>query len=801
MNTVKTLERTKKKKTCHHCGMSCSEDPILLNGKQFCCNGCLSVYELFEEAGLSDFYLKKRLKATTSIDKYVYLKNDEIVQKLLDFSSETHNKIRIKLPDIHCSSCIHVLEHLHKINQGVIKVTVNFLRKEASIDYNPKESTLIELATLLDAIGYPPQFETSGKETKKNQTKSYLLSIKIGIAAFCFGNIMLLSFPGYLGIDENTGQELTQLFLYLNVFLSLPIVFYAGNDYFSAAWKGLKKGIINIDVPIAIGIATLFLRSLYEVIFQTGIGYFDSMAGLVLFLLIGRWFQNKTYENLSFERDYRSYFPLAVLKKENDQWISTPIQKLKRGDEIIIRNEEVIPADAVLLSKKAMINYSFVTGEEDPVEVKTDQHIYAGGKLQGAKIHLSVIEKSSQSYLTSLWNNQVFKKHHTGKISLLTNQVSHYFTPIVLTIAALSAVYWMVFDPSKTWEVFTAVLIVACPCALALSAPFSNGNAIRVLGRNKFYLKKAALAEQIPKIDTIIFDKTGTITEPGQSEIIYTGLPLTSTEKNYIKQLVANSTHPKSKQIYNALPKGSPCAISVFNEFPGKGIMGYCDGEEIKVGSAEWLEIPAEDDLKNSRVYVSIGGLIRGAFKSHNAYRSGLKPLTAELSRNYELKILSGDNSSEKQHLLEIFPSSTQMYFNQTPHDKLTYIESLQEKGHRVMMVGDGLNDAGALKQSDIGIAVTDDTSSFSPACEGILEGSQLSKLDVFIAYCKRSNGIIIASFVISFFYNIIGLSFAVSGFLTPIFAAILMPLSSISVVAFTTASSNFLSKKLKLNL
>lgn len=789
----------KQQTTCFHCGDECYRGQITADEKDFCCTGCLTVYEILSENELCDYYALEQNPGVTQKNKtalFDFLDNAEIVRSLLEFSDGKHERITLSIPNIHCSSCIWLLEHLDRLSPGVLDSKVNFSQRRLTVHYNCQKISLRQLAEILDRVGYTPVFNLEKKEesTSVYQQFDKQLLIKMGIAGFCFGNVMLLSFPDYLGITSLEYNYQT-FFRWLNAVLALPVVFYSGWDYFVSALKSIRQKYANIDVPIALGLVVLFLRSVYEVASQTGSGYFDSLVGLVFFLLIGKWFQNRTYQALSFDRDYKSYFPLAVLKLVGKEYKPIIVNDLTKGDEILIRNAELIPADSILIDDEAFVDYSFVTGEAEPVQKSKGQYIYAGGRIAGKQARFIIQKHVSQSYLTSLWNEESYEKKE--KSLKLIDRVSQYFTIAIVAIAIVSAIFWQFTDPSKTWLVFTSVLIIACPCALALSTPFTHGSILRVLGKHHLFLKNADVIEDLQKVDTIIFDKTGTITDSKAKHIEFEGEELTEAEACLVVAAVSSSTHPLSryvKEFLNAEP--DVYQIESFEEIAGRGIKAVVSGVEIQLGSAKFVSAEAANEVKTSSVYLTIGKRLRGVFKVNNTYRKGLAEVIEELTSSHQLQLLSGDNDQEREALIELFPKGTEMHFEQKPDDKLKKVQALQKEGHKVMMFGDGLNDAGALKQSNVGIAITEDISSFSPACDAIMDANAFKKLGKLLALNTSGRKVVKASMALSLLYNVGGITFAVMGILTPLFAAVLMPLSSISVVAFTTSMVRLQAKR-----
>lgn len=769
----------------------------MFDEKTFCCNGCKSVYEILNINNLANFYeLNKRAgirPSDESSTQYDYLDTPEIFEKVTDFSEGSTSLVTFKIPVIHCSSCIWLLESLHTLNEDIKYSQVNFTRKTLQVSFNHNNLKLSELAKFLNNLGYKPVINLETADKNVDHLDKSLL-IKLAIAGFAFGNGMFLAFPEYIGGQDFWMEHYKGLFRSLTFLLAIPVVFYSASDYYKSAWYGLKNKIVNIDVPIVLGIFVLFGRSAYEVITDYGPGYFDTLCGLLFFMLLGKIFQKRTYSALSYDRDYKSFYPIAVTKVDfNGKQQNILLSEIKVGDRILVRNQELIPVDAILINGEGNIDNSFITGESESISKQPGDKIFAGGKQIGSSLELEVIKNVDQSYLTQLWNKEAFKKYETG-LDTLTNNISKYFTFIILGITLVSGIYWSFIDMEKMFQVVSAILIIACPCALALSAPFTFGHIMRILGRNKFYVKDTLTIEKIAKIDTLVFDKTGTITHRKKTNIKYDGLEISEFDLLNIKTLLKNSNHPLSKSLYEFIEVNDDYfTVEHFQEISGKGYEAHIRGNIYKIGSAKYNN--QESKNLETAVYISKNDEFIGKFIFKNEYREHLKNLFKTLT-NYKIYILSGDNSSEENQLKDIIPNCQAMAFNQSPEDKLNYIKALQDNNSKVAMLGDGLNDAGALKQSNVGIAISDDTNSFTPSSDVIMNGDKVVDLDKYLNVAKGSITIVKMTFIISFLYNIVGLSYAVTGHMDPLFAAIIMPISSITVVTFTTISTWILGRK-----
>lgn len=741
-----------------------------------------------------------KVKGKFLSEKFAYLDDETVIKKLVQYNSDNQTNVVFNLPQMHCSSCIFLLENLHRIEPAIIKSQTNFQRKEVLVIYNPQLFSLRKVVELLAFIGYEPPISLRDTNKKKATQFNKKRMYKIGIAGFCFANIMMLSFPEYFSTGNIEQAGLKQTFTWLNFALSLPVLFFAAGDFFVSACKGLRQKTLNIDTPIALAIVVTFARSYFEIITGTGAGYLDSGSGIVFFMLIGRWFQDKTYDSFSFDRDYQSYFPLGVTVISNGEEKNIPVTQLKKGNRIIIRNEEMIPADALLLKGNAHVDYSFVSGENVPIQKHTGELIYAGGKQAGSAIELEIVNEASQSYITQLWNNDVFSNKKNAAKSYIHPWAS-YFTLVLFSIAFVTLGYWWMYDVSKILPAVSSVLIVACPCSLLLSATFTYGNMLRIFGRNKLYLKNASVIEAMAKVNSIVLDKTGTITQSHSTKVLYEGTPLLPKELSVIKKIVNQSSHPLSKiiaaELYDVAESTAP--LKDFREIAGKGLEARLDNIPVRIGSAAFANQYTSGIVTHdtgTHIHVSINNVDMGRYKVSNQYRNGVAHLAKKLTnQQYKLHILSGDNDSERTNLIKLFGSNASMEFYQTPQQKLEYIKHLQSANQNVLMLGDGLNDAGALMQSEVGIAVSDNTAQFSPASDAILHGEKVHLLHQFLAYAKSGKHIVTASFTLSILYNIVGLSFAVQASLSPIVAAILMPASSISIVLLVTLLSSLSAK------
>jgi Cu+-exporting ATPase len=768
---------------CVHCGELCGSGRVTTEAGPFCCTGCASVYTLLQSRGLEAFYtcelpagVSQREFGRRDPSRFDILDDPAVRARFVRQDDGRTAQVTFPVPSLHCASCVWLLERLGRVDDRIGRTEVDLLRRTVTVAFESSRIRLSEVAAALAGVGYEPLL--TGEAPRPATTARRRLYTQIGVAGFAFGNIMLFSIPRYAnGAPLEGGFQ--RLFDALNIALALPVLVYSASDFFRGGWQALRHRTISLDVPIVIGLLALVSRSLIDIGTGRGEGYLDSFAGLVFFLLIGRLFQQQAFDWIGFDRTFRSFFPLSVLV-ERGAGRATPlaIDRLRPGDRIVLRPEEVVPVDARLVDARAHVDYAFLTGEREPVAVTEGGLVRAGGRLTRTSARFDVVREVSGSELAGLWARPDAARPKAHWLTDVSARFGTWFVVLALALAAVGfAVWWP--DTTRGLEVATAVLIIACPCALTLAAPITLGTAMTMLGRRGWYLKDPAALLDLSRVDSVVFDKTGTLTASGQTRVAVSGL--TPAELDLARALAAGSVHPISRAL--AGPGTPDMKVDGRVETVGRGLRGRVDGHDVAIGSAAFIrdDCGASGDVPGGGTVVAIDGVARGTVAATAPVRPGIESAVDTLASTCKVALLSGDRDAGDERWTRLF--GARALFGQTAAGKREHVARLRTGGEHVLMVGDGLNDAGAFEAADIGLAVSDDTACLVPACDVVVAGGQLAALPAVLAYARRARRTIVICFVISVIYNAAGLSVALAGLLSPLVAAILMPVSSLTVV------------------
>jgi Cu+-exporting ATPase len=711
---------------------------------------------------------------------YAALDDAVLYAHLYRHQSDRMTVVQLHLPTMHCASCVKAVETWPSVEPGLIDVRVEFSQKKARLRFNPQETTLSHLAERLDFMGYAPDLSMASAQAEEGPRRDRRATLELGVAGFVFGNTMLFAFPEYMGLDADSG--LAAMMRYITAALSVPLVGFSAQTYFKSAWAALKSRTTNMDVPISLGIVALTGQSWFEMLSGHGAGYFDSLAGLVFFLLVGRWFQTSAYTHLNFDRDYQSFFPFSALRISGGTEVYVALSEVQVGDVLRIRHGELIPVDSVVVAGESEVDLSFITGEAQPQRVDVGSDVAAGAKNVGGALDVRVLKRLDQSYLTSLWSSE--HGIDRPKVARWIDRLGQMFTGRILMLALAAGLFWAWYDASQVVWIVTSVLIVACPCALALAIPFSLGHTIRLMGRYGAFVKATDTLERLAKVDFWVLDKTGTLTEPAQ-QTWTESTPIPSALQPALAAMVRQSAHPVSRSLtahWSAVTAAEGLRVT---EHLGQGLESEWDGGVLRLGSASFTGV-AQGEVPRGVSWRWDGTeSVEGWLQPVSVFRPGLPQGLGALKPD-GMALLTGDEDRERAQLEELLPECTELRFAQRPHDKLQFVKDRQAEGRTVAMVGDGLNDAGALAQSDVGISIAEDALHFAPACDVLLQGSALPQLERMREMARQGMRAVRWNIGLSLVYNVVGLSFAVQGLLTPLTSAILMPISSLSVVGLS---------------
>lgn len=780
------MQAVKNDNHCHHCGDQCSSNSPQKGALRFCCQGCLSVYEILSQHDACDYYAVSPGSGVrpTAILESTYSAIDVSPERshVVEYEDDHVIRARFVLPSMHCASCVWLLERLHRFDSGIISSRVDLLRHTVLIECDRSLTSLAQVARLLASLGYEPEIDRSHESSRsKHSTALRTLYMRLGVAGFAAGNVMMIGLANYIAGTNGFDPIVKLIFDILSIGLSIPVLLYSAQPWLSSAIASLRRGIVNLDVPVALGITTIFLRSCVEIANGSSEGFLDSFTGLVFFLLIGKLFQQKAFASIDFNRSARSFFPISATKLVEGHEVNLHIDNILAGDVIIVRNGEVIPADAILLYEPGVVDYSYITGESIPVECAPGKMMFAGGRVMGRALILSVVKPSSASYMASLWSrNDVHTER--SSYSSTSDRFGLVFTLATVSIALLGGLYWLP-DVSMSISVMTSVLIIACPCALTLSAPIAYGYAMSLLSDIGVYIRSSSIIAELQNIGAVVFDKTGTLTEP--RNVRYHGTPLTSDQAAGVHALASQSTHPISRAIARTMPDSEGNVYDVA-EVAGKGIMGTYRGDVIRLAASS---VHASLSTSTGQTDVIVNDEHLGSFSLEHAVRPGVHTMIDDLSKNLAVHLLTGDSSPLSPELSDVF-ASCDVIQGASPAQKVDHVVRLQSIDKRVLMVGDGLNDLAALSAANVSVAVSNSTAKIVPACDIVLDAEHLGNIPSMLAYAKKQKAVVATAFWFTMMYNVIGLSLSLTGQLTPVITAIMMPASSLFVVAISIAGS-----------
>lgn len=781
---------------CTHCHLEFSEEVMIKEEDNFfCCNGCQGVYHLLNDEGLDSFYEKAgSVKLTPPTGQYEDSSNfntPAFYDRFVKVNSEGFSEVSLIIEGIHCSACVWLNEKaLHKMD-GVIEASINFTNNKANITWADSVVKLSEIIDMIRAIGYNAYpYDASIQEAHANaERKDYYL--RMAVAIFASMNIMWIAVAQYAGYFTGITQEIKTILNIAEGILATPVLLYSGWIFFRGAYYGLKNRVVNMDLLVATGAALTYLYSVYITYMQEGEAYFDSVSMIITFVLIGKFLEVLSKKNAADTLDIiGKHLPNEVNIIQNDSIISCHLNDVKIGDTIVLVSGEKVLIDGEITQGNGSFDESNLTGENEPIYKDISATVISGTTSIDADIHYKAtkdFEHSTLSNLVTLLESAIVKK---PKIEQMANKLSEHFSTTILVLSFLTFLVWWFWPHSfeTSFMIGISVIVIACPCALALATPVATLVGLSLGAKKGVLFKEAAQLETMAKVDTLVLDKTGTLTI-GKPEVVLEHMNEVF-DKQLLYSLVHLSKHPVANGIYEYLKSEDDTINEIllddFKQIPAAGIKAKYKGLELLGGNLKLMQdnnIEIDFASKSTVFYFALDGKIVSIYELDDKIKDDAKGLIAGLGKKgIQTIMLTGDNENSAKKVSDEV-GINEYHFEKTPEGKAEYIKSLHKQNKVVIMVGDGVNDILALANADIGIVMGSGSDIAIEVSDVVLLNDSLKSLEDAFKISRTTYGLIKQNLGISLVYNAITIPLAMAGYVIPLVAAISMSVSSLLVV------------------
>ncbi len=782
--------------SCSHCHLEFDELVMIKDNECFfCCKGCQGVFNLLKDEGLESFYKKSGNIVLTppsqNFEDSLSFNSESFYDKFVKINNEGFSEVSLVIEGIHCSACIWLNEKaLHKLD-GVVEVNINFTNNKATIIWADHIIKLSAIIDMIRSVGYNAfAYDATLQEVHANkERKSYYL--KMAVAIFASMNIMWIAIAQYAGYFTGITQDVKTILNIAEGILATPVLFYSGWVFFRGAYYGLKTKVVNMDLLVATGSLLTYLYSIYITILEQGEAYFDSVSMIITFVLIGKFLEVLSKKNAADTLDIITKgIPSEAKIIQNNSIVTCKIDDVTQGDIVVVSSGDKILFDGEIIKGDGSFNESNLSGESEPVYKNIGMNVVSGTLSIDADIHFRAskdFKHSTLSNLVTLLETAINKK---PKIQQMANKLSEYFSSIVLVLSFITFIVWWLWPHSFeiSFMVGISVIIIACPCALALATPVATLVGLGLGASRGIIFKEAAQLESMAKVDTLVLDKTGTITV-GKPEVINVNI-YEEFDKNILYSLVSLSKHPVADGISKYIKqKNQAISNIVFDEFtqiPAQGIKAKYKDLELLGGNEKLLNensIELNSSSENTVFYFVINKKIVATYELRDKIKDGASELINSLrKKGIESIMLTGDNASVAKKIANEVGIDKFIY-EQTPQSKAEYISELHKKGKTVVMVGDGVNDILALAHADIGIVMGSGSDIAVNVGDVVLLDDSLKSLHDAFKISSTTFSLIKQNLFISLAYNAVTIPLAMAGYIIPLVAAISMSISSLLVV------------------
>ena len=795
---------------CNHCHLSFDEKIMIKeNDLNFCCGGCQSVYHILKSENLDSFYEKlgnKTIKAPLQVsnDDLSKFDSENFLNSYTTITKDGFVQIDLILEGIHCAACVWLNEKVLYDTKGVVEANINFTTNKARVVFNSDILKLSDIIKKIRSVGYNAYAYDSSIADKEASKAKQDYFVRIMVAVVCTMNIMMLSVAKYTGFFTGMSLEVKNMIHLAEFILTTPVLFFSGFVFYKGAYFGLKNRIVNMDLLVSSGATMTYVYSLFVLFGAKGESYFDSVAMIITFVLVGKYLEVIGKKSAIDTLDkIKSTLPLEAIVVKDGKKETKALNLVEVGDLIELKIGEKVPVDGKIISGNASFDESSLTGESIPVYKKTGDNIFSGTVILDSTILFEVVKDFKNSTFSSIVTLLEDSLNSKPKIQTLANKISRRFSLIILSIAFITFLVWYYFGLDlgfyfegvnqfeRSFITAISVVVIACPCALALATPMASLVGISELAKKSLLFKEAKFIETIANATTVVFDKTGTLTK-GELEVSFVEF-FNKDERsiNLLYSLLDSSNHPVSIAVKRYIKENfevSNLILEDVKNIEAKGLSARYENIEILGGNEALLKefdvkINIHLNSKFTQYLFCIDKKIVANFELKDELKDDAKELIEYLKeQNIESIMLTGDNNFVASSIAKELEISNYKA-NLTPKDKADFIKDLKNSGKTVVMVGDGVNDSVALASSDVAIAMGNSADVSMMVSDVVMLNSKLKSLKDAFIISKKTYKHIKQNLAFSLIYNTITIPIAAAGFIIPLFAALSMSLSSLVVV------------------
>ncbi|MCP3903915.1 MAG: heavy metal translocating P-type ATPase [Planctomycetes bacterium] len=795
---------------CAHCGLPVP--PAFVEGPEpwFCCQGCRAVYRAIHECGLSRYYEIAQAEgpaepAQPSAAGYDAWDDPAFQTSCVTDLPDGRRAIELYLQGVHCTACVWLVERLPRVVPGVIEARLDFRRQVARVTWDPQRANLSRIAGRLDSLGYPPHPDRGAarQEMRRRENRRHL--VRIGVAGACAGNVMLIAFALYGGMMSGMDPKLHALFRGASLLLTLIALAWPGRTFFVGAISSIRTRVLHMDVPVAIALAAGCAWGAVNTFRGTGEVYFESLTAVVFLLLVGRWLQDRHRRSALDAVELLFSLTPAIARRLDDDGTpeDVPVERLEIGDRVEVRAGDTTPVDGVVLEGRSVFDRSVLTGESLPVVLAPGDGVHAGVTNMGSAVVVEVRATGAETRVGRLMAMVERFARDRPPIIRLADRVAHWFVGIVLALAAFTAVLWWRLDPELAVEHAIALLIVTCPCALGMATPLAVVAGIGRAAQAGMLIKGGETIERLATPGLVLLDKTGTITRGRVRVVTWEG---DDDVRPLVAAIEVGVAHPVAAALVEAA-EGRAIPEATDAKHLGDGARGLVEGRAVAVGSTRFVErhgietppwardaIRACLDEGHSPVLASVDGRVRVVAGLGDPVHPDAREAIERLRRlGCSVGVVSGDHPEIVDAVARrVGIDDGACEGGASPERKAEIVRANQRRGERVIMVGDGVNDAAALSIANVGIAVHGGAEVALASSDAFVRHPGLGPVVDLLHGSRLVARVIRRNLAVSLGYNVVTASLAMAGLINPLVAAVLMPISSLTVVVLSYRSRTF---------